>query len=251
MKTIRDAAAAGNRARMTKIDPRYDDLPARERAGRRILAVTEEELQRIILDIHDGPVQKLFAALSQIELLGRLDVRAEPGTFALASGLQNLARLLEGSLAEIRSGLGTFRPPGFRHRPLVSVLRGLVMQHEASTGVRVELTVEGEVPSVGVPVKIALYRILQEALSNATRHAEVDRLEIHLRGEDGWVVLRVSDAGRGFDPPPLEGPLATEREEHIGLRGMRDRAELVAGRFRLTSRPGEGTRIEVRVPGDV
>ncbi|MFL5374759.1 MAG: sensor histidine kinase, partial [Myxococcales bacterium] len=81
-------------------------------------------------------------------------------------------------------------------------------------------------------------------------HAEVDRLEIHLRGEDGWVVLRVSDAGRGFDPPPLEGPLATEREEHIGLRGMRDRAELVAGRFRLTSRPGEGTRIEVRVPGD-
>ncbi|HZX65005.1 MAG TPA: hypothetical protein VFE76_06400, partial [Myxococcales bacterium] len=72
---------------MTKIDPPYDDLPARERAGRRILAVTEEELQRIILDIHDGPVQKLFAALSQIELLGRLDVRAEPGTFALASGL--------------------------------------------------------------------------------------------------------------------------------------------------------------------
>jgi signal transduction histidine kinase len=125
------------------------------------------------------------------------------------------------------------------------------MQHEASSGMRADLTVEGEVPSVGVAVKIALYRILQEALSNATRHAQVDRLEIRLSGEDGWVVLRVSDAGRGFDPPPLDGPLATEREEHIGLRGMRDRTELVAGRFKLISRPGEGTRIEVRVPGDV
>jgi signal transduction histidine kinase len=238
---------------MTEILPACQDdiLPARERAGRRILAVTEEELQRIILDIHDGPVQKLFAALSQIELIRRLVHSTGPGASALDEGLEKLARLLESSLAEIKTGLGTFRPPGFRRRSLVSVLRGLLMQHEAMTGMRVELRVEGEVPSVGIPVKIALYRILQEALSNATRHAQVDRLDIHLSGEDGWVALRVSDAGRGFDPPPLDGPLATEREEHIGLRGMRDRAELVSGRFKLVSRPGEGTRIEVRVPGDV
>jgi signal transduction histidine kinase len=227
-----------------------DSLPARERAGRRILAVTEEELQRIILDIHDGPVQNLFAALSQIELLRRLLDAGKPDPSALGLGLQRLSRLLENSLSEIKTGLGTFRPPGFRRRSLVSVLRGLVMQHENSSGMRTELTVVGEIPSVGVPVKIALYRILQEALSNVARHAHVDRLDIYLSGEDGWVVLRVIDAGLGFDPPPLDGPLATEQEEHIGLRGMRDRTELIAGRFKLTSRPGHGTHIEVRVPGD-
>ena len=227
-----------------------DALPARERAGRRILAVTEEELQRIILDIHDGPVQKLFAALSQIELLRRLLDGREPGPSGLGLGLQKLSRLLESSLAEIKTGLGTFRSPGFRNRSLVSVLRGLVMQHETSSGMRTELTVVREIPSVSVPVKIALYRILQEALSNVARHAQVDGLDIYLSGEDGWVVLRVIDAGLGFDPPPLEGPLATELEEHIGLRGMRDRTELVGGSFKLTSRPGYGTRIEVRVPGD-
>jgi signal transduction histidine kinase len=107
------------------------------------------------------------------------------------------------------------------------------------------------VPAVTLEVKIALYRILQEALSNVTRHAKVDRLEIRLAGEDGWVVLRVNDAGRGFDPPPLDGPQATEQEQHIGLRGMRERTELVGGRFHLISQPGQGTHIEVRAPADV
>lgn len=217
------------------------------RAGRRFLAVTEEELQRIILDVHDGPVQKLFAALSQIDLLKR-SLASEP---ALArERLDRIALLVETSLGEIKTGLGTFRPPGFRTRPLVSVLKGLVLQHEALTGMRAELEVEGEVPAVALPVKIALYRILQEALSNVSRHTKVERLVIRLGGDQGWVILKVTDAGPGFDPPPLDGPLGTEQERHIGLRGMRERTELVGGTFALASQPGQGTRIEVRVPGD-
>ena len=217
------------------------------RAGRRFLAVTEEELQRIILDVHDGPVQKLFAALSQIDLL-KTRLASEPGL--APERLDRISLLVETSLGEIKTGLGTFRPPGFRTRPLVSVLKGLVLQHEALTGMRAELEVEGEVPAVALPVKIALYRILQEALSNVTRHTKVDRLVIRLGGGGGWVILEVIDKGPGFDPPPLDGPLGTEQERHIGLRGMRERTELVAGTFSLTSRPGQGTRIEVRVPGD-
>ena len=225
-------------------------LPAYQ-ACKRILAVTEEELQHIILDIHDGPVQKLFAASSQLELMrARLEGMPEGAGAVPVSDLERVAALLQASLNEIKNTLGTLRPPEFRRRPLVSVMQGLLLQHETLTGMRVELTVEGEVPTVSLPVKIALYRILQEALSNAYRHANVDRVDVCLHAGEEWVTLEMVDGGKGFEPPPLEGPSGTEREEHIGLRGMRDRAQLVGGQIRLTSHPGEGTRIEVRVPAD-
>jgi signal transduction histidine kinase len=76
------------------------------------------------------------------------------------------------------------------------------------------------------------------------------RPEVRLSAQDGWVVLEVTDHRRGFVPPPLDGPGATEREEHIGLRGMRDRMHLVGGQLRVVSQPGQGTRVIVQVPGD-
>jgi signal transduction histidine kinase len=220
-------------------------------ACKRILAVTEEELQHIILNIHDGPVQKLFAASSQVELmLGRARRAPQDALCDLETDLSRVAMLLQESLGEIKNSLGTFRPPEFRRRSLASVLHGLVLQHETLTGVNVNLRVEGSAPQVSLPVKIALYRIMQEALSNAYRHANVDSLDALLSSDGSWVTLEVVDNGPGFEPPPLEGPSGTEREEHIGLRGMRDRAQLVGGLMKLTSSLGHGTRIQVRVPCD-
>lgn len=216
-------------------------------AARRILPVTETELQRIILNIHDGPVQKLFAALSQLNLL---QARAGQGDALDQASLSRVSDLIEASLAEIKTSLGTFRPPEFARRSLRSVLEGLVIQHEEFTGCRVDLDTQGEIPAVSLPVKIALYRILQEALSNAYRHAGVNRAQVRLVGRDRTVRLEIADQGRGFDPPPLIGPEATEREEHIGLRGMRERVSLVGGTFSLESAPGLGTRIVVEVTAD-
>ncbi len=219
-------------------------------AARRILAVTEEELQRIILDIHDGPVQKLFAALSQVNVL---QARAKHGAVSLEQLtpiLNRLSSLLESSLGEIKTSLGTFRPPDFARRDLLSVIEGLILQHEESTGYTVDLEAHGAVPRISLPAKIALYRILQEALSNAYRHAGVKRVRVVLSAADGQVRLEVVDQGRGFSPPPLVGPEATERVEHIGLRGMRERVSLVGGTFNIESAPGAGTRITVEVPAD-
>ena len=213
--------------------------------------MTEEELSRIILDIHDGPVQYLFAALS---LLARVEHQieqknAESGQ--ILSTVKQVTTMIETSLREIKSFLGTFRPPEFQRRSLFSIIRGLVIQHEEFTGTTVELSVESLPDGVALPVKIALYRILQEALSNAFRHAGVEKQWVRLWEEDGLICLQVEDRGKGFDPPPLEGPQATEREEHIGLRGMRDRVALLGGSFKLLSRPGEGTCILVKVPPHV
>lgn len=221
-------------------------------AARRILAVTEEELQRIVLNIHDGPVQKLFAALSQVNLLQSKVARAGHGDAPDDEWLATLNRvseLLETSLAEIKTSLGTFRPPEFARRDLLSVIEGLIIQHEELTTCRVDFEVQGRIPRVSLPVKIAVYRILQEALSNVYRHAGVNRAIVRLSNRDGWVRLEVMDRGRGFTPPPLVGPEGTERGEHIGLRGMRERVSLVGGTFAIESAPGAGTRIVVEVPG--
>ncbi|MBI5714653.1 MAG: hypothetical protein HZC38_14725 [Chloroflexi bacterium] len=124
------------------------------------------------------------------------------------------------------------------------------MQHEEFTGCRVDFESSGETPPVSLPIKIALYRILQEALSNVNRHAGVESARVILKNEKQNVRLEVIDEGRGFAPPPLTGPEGTERSEHIGLRGMRERVSLVGGTFAVESAVGKGTHITVEVPCD-
>ena len=190
-------------------------------AARRLLAVTEEELQRIVLDIHDGPVQNLFAALSQLLLLRTQIGGLEQVPAESASALSRAISLLEVSLSNIRDLLGTFRAPEFAQCGLAEIVEDIVVQHESFTGNAVTLEMAGPLPEVvSLPVKIALCRILQEALSNVHRHAGVQTATVRLWADGGYLSLEITDHGRGFEPPPLIGPQATERHEHIGLRGM-------------------------------
>jgi signal transduction histidine kinase len=216
-------------------------------ASHRMMQVTEWELQRILLDIHDGPVQHMFAALSQLDLLRRAlesDQCMPPGA---EDRIARIRQLLEGGLNEVRSFIGAFRPPEWEARGLVPILEGLLLQHEAMTDTQVALEVRGAVPDIPIPVKIGLYRVLQEALSNAYRHGGANRVVVRLRpvvrrGEPR-VRMSVSDNGHGFDPHGM-----LDRGKHFGLLGMRDRVEMIGGRFRLRSAPGAGAMIGIEVP---
>ncbi len=219
--------------------------------AKRILSVTEEELSHIVLDIHDGPVQYLFAGLSLLTRLQHEIKTQRPPSTDLLPTIEQVSGLLEASLQEIKSFLGTFRPPEFPRRSLASIIEALVMQHEGWTGQTINLTVDELPEDITLPAKIAVYRVLQEALSNSYRHAGADHVEVRLWSRRDNVFLQVIDHGRGFEPPPLHGPRATEREEHIGLRGMRDRVTLLGGKFHLDSRPGEGTHILVKISAHV
>lgn len=221
-----------------------------EAASHRLLTLTEEQLSRIILDIHDGPVQYLFTALSLITQLQQ-EIDHESEGSALVPRLARIATLLESSLYEIKSCIGTFRPPEFQRRTLESVLQGLVIQHEEWTGSTVKLSVESLPDDVSLVVKIALYRILQEALSNAYKHAGVETHQVRLWGDGATVCMVVIDNGAGFTPPVLDETTPAGMAEHLGIRGMRDRVALLGGEFELQSQPGQGTRIKVRVPAHV
>src|SRR3990172_1930925 len=184
----------------------------RDLAAKRLLAVTEEELQRIVLDIHDGPVQNLFAALSQLTLLRAHISDPQPPVNECVATLNRAVSLLEISLGDIRDLLGTFRSPEFAVNELAEIIEDIVIQHESFTSGTVTLEMNGPLPeTVSLPVKIALCRILQESLSNVRRHAGVENATVKLWAEKGRLILEVSDHGRGFEPPPLIGPHATEK----------------------------------------
>jgi signal transduction histidine kinase len=211
------------------------------------LAVTEEELQHIVLNIHDGPVQYIFAALSEVKLLQQRQ------TLRPAQNEQQLARIatiLEAALRDMRNFLGAFRSPDFQQRSLAEVIRNAIMQHEEFTGCQVVYVVDKRPLPASLPVKIALYRICQEALTNAYRHSGTTEQRVHLSQNDKLIQLEIRDEGNGFISPPLFGPSATERTEHIGLRGMRERTKLVNGELELETAPGKGTHIVVKVPRD-
>ncbi|HST63198.1 MAG TPA: sensor histidine kinase [Longimicrobium sp.] len=215
-------------------------------ASHRMMQVTEWELQRILLDIHDGPVQHMFAALSQLDLLRRALEADDCISPQAEDRIRRIRQLLEGGLNEVRSFIGAFRPPEWEARGMVPLLEGLLLQHEAMTDTQVALEVRGAVPDISVPVKIGLYRVLQEALSNAYRHGGANRVVVRLRpvvrrGEPR-LRMSVSDNGHGFD---TEGML---QGKHFGLQGMRDRVEMIGGRFRLRSAPGAGAMIGIEVP---
>lgn len=225
-------------------DPNTDLSP------HRILSVAEDELSRIVLDIHDGPVQYLYTALTLLTGLQN-EVAEAGGNAEWKARLAQVGMLLESSLYEICFFLGAFRPPEFRRRSLVSIVEGLVIQHEEWTHTTVNLETHDVPAETPLAVKMAVYRVLQEALTNAYRHGGAEQQWVHLWGKEGWIHLEVVDEGRGFEPPDLEAAGEEEREDHIGLRGMHDRVRLLGGHFALESHPGAGTRIRVAVPGSM
>ncbi len=215
-------------------------------ASRRLLATNERELQRIVLDMHDGPVQDIFAALSQLQVLERA-LTHDPASEHRA---RQTVQLLERALGEIRNFIGAFRPPGFERRGLGEIIEGLAVQHETLTDQEVELQLPDELGDCALPTKIAVYRILQEALANGHRHSGASAQRVIVERRGAAITLTVSDDGRGFNPKRV---LASEEDVgveggHFGLRGIQDRVEMLGGSFALESAPGQGTTLTITLP---
>jgi PAS domain S-box-containing protein len=215
-----------------------------EEERRRLLAglvrAQEEERRRIAAEIHDDPVQAMTAVEMRLESLRR---RIDGG--AERRALEQLTASVSAAIARLRRLLVDLRPPRLDREGLAPALRALLDRLRAETGV--DATFEDrtlhEIPS---DTRTVLYRIAQEALANVRKHAEALEARVTMAERDGGILLRVRDDGRGFDPERA----AEEQPGHLGLVSMRERAELVGGKFRITSTPGAGTTVEAWVPGE-
>jgi signal transduction histidine kinase len=200
-----------------------------------------EERNRLARDLHDSVVQKLFgivlAAQSAATLLDRAPAAARPE-------VERLRELAQDAVAELRSLVFQLRPAAIETEGLAAALAKHVEVLRRVHHVPIELDVAGRA-RVRPDVDEEVFRIAQEALHNALRHAGAARLEVCLREEDGVLGLRVADDGAGFDP---DDP--ARRSRSLGLTSMEERAATLGGRLEIASQPGHGTTITLEVPRD-
>jgi PAS domain S-box-containing protein len=213
-------------------------LEDRRRLLRRLEQAQEEERRRIAADIHDDSIQVISAADIRAQTLARRledpELRAEA---------EELHATMEEAVSRLRHLLIELRPPALDREGLVAALR-LYLGDASGQGdlaSEVQATLEAEpLPEV----RATLFRIAQEAITNARKHAHATHLSIVLTSEDDGFSLRVSDDGKGFEV----GDPAGAEPGHIGVPTMIERAELAGGWCRLRSAPGEGTTVECWLP---
>ena len=210
------------------------------RAAERTTALNELERRRIGSDLHDGPTQTLAFAMLRLDAV---ESRLEKAGQGDENELMSVRGALADALGEMRTIAAGLRTPELERATPAEIVRRAVADHERRTGAHAAVDTDGVPYQAPLATKIALYRILSEALSNAAQHGGGEGVEVRVTDSgDGNLLAEVSDKGPGFDvrQPPLQG--------HLGLTGMRERAELLGGRLELESSAGGGTRVRVLLP---
>jgi len=218
----------------------------RDEARRQLSESREAERLRLARDLHDGPVQ---------ELLGlRYDLQASRGRVELlrpelADTLDEWQEHLLAVVVQLRGLIGELRPAGLEDFGLPGALEEYAAQlRREQVSALPTITLELDPRASALPLSVAhgLFRMAQEALRNILTHARARQAVVTLRREANAVTLSVRDDGRGFVMPPRSGGLA--REGHFGLIGLVERAEWLGGNCTISSTPGAGTVIAVRLP---
>lgn len=201
-----------------------------------IIDTVSREQERIGHDLHDGLGQELTGiALMLKALQGQLDRKPAD----LKRSLEEILGLLNHALASTRAIAGGLSPVAIERGGLVEALRAMASQARQSSGVKVRLDLDsGAVPDLPTPVALHLYRIAQEALSNAIRHSRATRVSLSLGEREGSIRLAVADNGTGLGAQ--DGGTAG-----LGLHIMRYRAQLIGARLEIRRRPRGGTAVVV------
>jgi PAS domain S-box-containing protein len=190
------------------------------------------ERNHLAHELHDAVSQLLFSASVIAESLPRL---WERNPERVRQGLTQLHQLTKGALAEMRTLLLELRPTTLMNTSLGELLNQLTDAIRGRTRLKVDLTVKGS-RTLPADVRVALYRIVQEALNNIIKHARASRVTISLVNEEDIVTLCIADDGKGFDP-------AAVLPGHMGISIMRERAESAGISLDVQSRVGRGTKI--------
>ncbi len=224
------------------LEARIRGLNQRLRQAAGAKAQTDEQvLQRIAQDLHDGPAQDLALALLRFDTLERPGA-AEDEVESLGT-IQFAVRHALDEVRTITTGLHLPQLDGLSWKETVEKA---VTDHRRRTDATVNVEAADVHPEPTAPQRIAVYRFVQEALSNASRHAGTDEQWVRLGTEAGDCVVSVEDRGNGFDVRrQMSG---SDRRARLGLQGMRERTELLGGRFSITSSRKKGTVVTARIP---
>ncbi|MPZ22848.1 MAG: GAF domain-containing protein [Dehalococcoidia bacterium] len=198
-----------------------------------------EERNRLARDLHDSVAQTLFNIVLEADVAIQL---MESDSTRSRAHLENLAESARRAAGEIRSLIFELRPPDLEKEGLSETLRKHV--EALSRAHRIEISFDSD-GDCGVTAHDAyeIYRVTQEALHNALKHANPNRLGVVMTCKDGAILVRIDDDGRGFDTED-----ASVRAHSLGLTSMEERMKALGGRLEIISRPGSGTSVSVTAP---
>jgi PAS domain S-box-containing protein len=204
----------------------------------RLEQAQEQERRRIAADIHDDSIQVMSAVDMRLQMLER-QVDSSDAVAAIGQ-IKDTVQL---AIDRLRHLLFELRPPVLDREGLAPALEIYLERMASETGVSVELL---DQTSTEPPpeLRAIAFRIVQEALSNISKHANASRVVVGLSGSESGLSVRITDDGDGFDASRAE----VAEPGHLGLSTMRERAELAGGNFVIESAPGSGTTVEFRLP---
>jgi signal transduction histidine kinase len=230
-------AALENADLYSRLESRTVELA---RLSARMIEQHEEERRRLSRELHDETAQ-VFSVVKME--LGLLRNAVQPDT---ANRLDHVLGLIDTGIRSIRNVTNDLRPSLLDDLGLLPALRSLVADFSERSGIRTDLAVPAALPPLSREAELALFRALQEALSNVLRHANAGTVDVGISISAEGLLLQVSDDGRG-----LPAGMTSERLElqgHMGLSGMRERITALGGRVRIRPNDGAGALLEVLVP---
>lgn len=221
----------------------WEGVKERYYVGERIIRAQEEAWRRVAREIHDGPAQALANIVLRAEICEKLMAAGRP---EITQEMEQLKLLVKESLREVRRIIFNLRPMTLDDLGLAPTLTKFLDNLQEQGGPSINFVVSGQERQLPSTIEVALFRIIQEAVQNAKKHAQANRIDVHLDYGPEVITATVKDDGIGFnvDEVQREG----YKRQSFGLMNMRERVELLDGEFSINSKEGSGTEIKVMIP---
>lgn len=209
-----------------------------------IMRAQEEERKRLAREIHDIPAQSMANIVMRAEYCLKL-LDLDPAK--VREELITLQNLVRSSLNDVRKIIFDLRPMALDDLGLVPATKRYLTEYKEQNAPQVEFFVFGLQRRLDSSVEVALFRIIQEAVTNIKRHARAKSAAVKMEFLSSRIHIQISDDGRGFEPGRV---MADKERDGYGLVGIRERVQLLKGEFNITSAPGQGTTIYISIPVD-
>ncbi|WP_079710755.1 sensor histidine kinase [Paraliobacillus ryukyuensis] len=215
------------------------DANEKQAFGLKIIEAQEEERRRLSREIHDGPAQMLANILLRSELIDK--TFKQRGREEALIEMKSVRSMVRSSLYEVRRIIYDLRPMALDDLGLVPTIKKYVENMAEYNQMNITFTPLSLWDRLDTKYEVALFRLIQEAVQNAIKHAEASKIDVKLEKSSNTILVIIKDDGKGFD-------VKQRKENSFGLIGMKERLEMLNGSIDIHSKVGQGTRIEIQVP---
>ncbi|QAS53695.1 sensor histidine kinase [Halobacillus litoralis] len=217
-----------------------EDAKEKQQFGLQIIEAQEEERRRLSREIHDGPAQMLANVMLRSDLVDR--TYRERGIEDAMQEVKSVRSLVRSALYEVRRIIYDLRPMALDDLGLIPTLKKyLATVEDYNEGMVISFTSFGKERRLESKYEVALFRLVQEAVQNAVKHAEASEIKVKVEMKPQAAIIIVKDDGKGFNPQE-------KRDKSFGLVGMRERVDMLEGELNIDSSQGEGTIVTIHLP---